>query len=118
MKLRIAVATNGKNGLEDVVSNVFGRADTFTIVDTEDEKVTGVTTLENTAATYHHGAGPITVKTLADANVKLVIANELGVGASELLKQLDIEVVAIKPGTNVSESVKKALRTRKQNTTT
>lgn len=34
-KLRIAVATNGKEGLEDHVSQVFGRAATFTIVDVE-----------------------------------------------------------------------------------
>ena len=56
-KLRIAVATNENNGLGDVVSNVFGRARTFTIVDAEDEKITGVTILENSAVSYHHGAG-------------------------------------------------------------
>jgi len=33
VKHRIAVATDGKKGLEDTVSNVFGRARTFTIVE-------------------------------------------------------------------------------------
>ena len=112
-KLRIAVATNEKNGLEDSVSNVFGRAKTFTIVDAEDEKITGVTILENSATSYHHGAGPIAVKTLVDEGVEVVLANELGIGASELLKQHNITVIPVKPGTNVAEAAKKALRTHK-----
>ena len=38
-KCRIAVATNGKKELDDTVSNVFGRAKTYTIIDVENEKV-------------------------------------------------------------------------------
>ena len=112
-KLRIAVATNEKNGLEDVVSNVFGRAKTFTIINAEDEKITDVTILENSAASYHHGAGPIAVKTLVDEGVEVVLANELGIGASELLKQHNITIIPVKPGTNVAEAAKEALRTHK-----
>jgi len=113
-KLRIAVATNEKNGLEDVVSNVFGRARTFTIVDSEDEKITSVNILENSAVSYHHGAGPIAVKMLVDEGVEVVLANELGIGASELLKQHNISIIPVKPGTNVGEATKKALRTYKE----
>ena len=113
-KLKIAVATNEKNGLGDVVSNVFGRARTFTIVDAEDEKITGVTILENSAVSYHHGAGPIAVKMLVDEGVEVVLANELGIGASELLKQHNITIIAVKPGTNVGDATKKALRTYKE----
>jgi len=113
-KLRIAVATNEKDGLGDVVSNVFGRARTFTIVDVEDEKITGVTILENSAVSYHHGAGPIAVKMLVDEGVEVVLANELGIGASELLKQHNISIIPVKPGTNVGEATKKALRTYKE----
>jgi predicted Fe-Mo cluster-binding NifX family protein len=112
-KLRIAIATNEKNGLGDVVSNVFGRAKTFTIIDAEDEKITNVTILENSAASYHHGAGPIAVKMLVDAGVEVVLANELGIGASELLKQHNITIIPVKPGTNVAVATKKALRTHK-----
>ena len=109
-KLRIAVATNEKKGLDDVVSNVFGRAKTFTIVDAEDEKITGVTILENSAASYHHGAGPIAVKMLVDEGVEVVLAHELGIGASELLKQHNITVMSVKPGTKVEDVTKKAVR--------
>jgi predicted Fe-Mo cluster-binding NifX family protein len=112
-KLRIAVATNEKNGLGDVVSNVFGRAKTFTIVDAEDERIAGVTILENSAVSYHHGAGPIAVKMLVDEGVEVVLANELGIGASELLKQHNITIIPVKPGTKVAEATKKALHTHK-----
>jgi len=113
-KLKIAVATNEKNGLGDVVSNVFGRAKTFTIVDAEDENITDVRILENSAVSYHHGAGPIAVKMLVDEGVEVVLANELGIGASELLKQHNITIIPVKPGTNVEEAIKKALRTHKE----
>jgi len=113
-KLKIAVATNEKNGLRDIVSNVFGRAKTFTIVDAEDEKIMGVTILENSAASYHHGAGPIAVKMLVDEGVEVVIANKLGIGASELLKQHNITIIPVKPSTNVEEAIKKALHTHKE----
>jgi predicted Fe-Mo cluster-binding NifX family protein len=114
VKRRIAISTDGKNGLEDVVSNVFGRARTFTIVDAEDEKITGVNVLENQALSYAHGAGPIAIKTLIDDGVTVVIASELGIGASELLWQHGLIYVQAKPGTVVGAAVKEALRTRKR----
>jgi len=112
-KLRIAVATNEKNGLGDVVSNVFGRAKTFTIIDAEDDNITDVRVLENSTASYHHGAGPIAVKMLIDEGVNVVLANELGFGASELLKQHNVEVIQVKLGTNVEDATKKVMHTHK-----
>jgi predicted Fe-Mo cluster-binding NifX family protein len=94
------------------VSEVFGRAKTFTIVDAEDGNVTSTRTLTNSAVSYHHGAGPIAVKMLVDEGVKVVLANELGLGASELLKQHNVTVIPTKPGTNVEAAIKKALQTR------
>lgn len=107
--LKIAVATDEKKGLDDVVSKVFGRAKTFTILDTEDKKIAAVTILENSAASYHHGAGPIAVKMLVDEGVQVVLANELGIGASDLLKQHNITVIPVKPGTTVQDAAKKIL---------
>ena len=109
-KCRIAVATDGKNGLEDAVSNVFGRAKTFTIVDVEDERITNVSMLENPARSYPHGAGPIAIKTLIDKGVEVVIANEIGIGASDILKQHNITYIQAKPGTKTRNVIKNALR--------
>jgi predicted Fe-Mo cluster-binding NifX family protein len=114
VKRRIAVATDGKNGLEDTVSNVFGRAKTFTIVEADDEKILSVSVLDNPALSYSHGAGPIAIKTLIDDGVEVVIADELGVGASEILRQHNILYIQAKPGTKVGKATTKALHMHKK----
>jgi predicted Fe-Mo cluster-binding NifX family protein len=108
-KLRIAIPTKGQGGLEDVVSNVFGRAGTFTIVDVEEGAIKNVKVRENPAVSYKHGAGPIVVKMLVDSGVNMVLSAELGPGASALLEQHNVAHIAVKPGTSAKESVRKAL---------
>ena len=108
-KFRVAVATKGRGGLEDVVSEVFGRANAFTIVDVDGEEIKGAKVLENPAVSYKYGAGPIVVKMLIDAGVNMVLATELGPGASALLEQHNVTTIAVKPGIGVEESVRKAL---------
>ena len=109
-KLRIAVATKGNDGLEDVVSDVFGRAKTFTIVDVEDEQIIGNSIVENPGVSYKHGAGPIVVKMLVDNGVSMVLAYVLGFGAEGLLKQYKIEHISIKPNIKVETAVKEVIR--------
>ena len=41
---------------------------------------------------------------LIDENVEVVLANELGIGASELLKQHNVTIIPVKPGTNVEDA--------------
>jgi len=108
-KLRIAVATKTHAGLEDAVSEVFGKAKTFTIVDVEDGEVKNVQVIDNPAASYEYGAGPVAVKTLADVKVNLVMAGELGPGASNLLEHYKIGRFSVKPNTKVVDSIKEAL---------
>lgn len=50
---------------------------------------------------------------LVDEGVELMLANELGFGASELLKQHKITFIPAKPSTNVGEAIKIALLTHK-----
>jgi len=108
-KFRIAVATKGRGGLEDVVSEVFGRANTFTITDVDDGEIKGVKVLQNPAVSYKHGAGPIVVKTLVDSGVNVVISAELGPGALALLEQHNVTRVTAKPGNSVGETIRNAL---------
>jgi len=108
-KLRIAVATKGPGGLEDIMSEVFGRANTFTIADIDDGEIKSVKVLQNQAVSYKHGAGPIVVKMLVDAGVNVVVAAELGPGASALLEQHNIAVVTARVGNSVSETIRNAL---------
>jgi len=107
--LRIAIPTNRQGGLEDVVSDVFGRANTFTIVDVEKGTIKGVKVLENPAVSYKHGAGPIVVKMLIDAGVSMVIAAEFGPGASELLKNHKITMMLVDANSTVTKVITESI---------
>ena len=109
-RMRIAVATNGKSGLKDSVSEVFGKADTFTIVDVEDGNKKEVKVIENPARSYEHGAGPIAVKELVDYKVGMVVVPRLGHGASSILEHHGVTIIEVKAGTEVSEAIKEALK--------
>jgi len=104
----MAVSTKGEKGLEDEVSEEFGRTKTVTIVDTMDGEVKDMRVLQNPAASYRFGAGPILVKTLADMNVDVIIAGEFGPGASALIEDRKMAKVTVKPGTPVNEAIEVA----------
>jgi predicted Fe-Mo cluster-binding NifX family protein len=103
----IALATNGHKGTEDTVSNVFGKSKTFTIVNVENNKIKSVKTIDNPAAVYIQGSGPIAAKTLADLKVNLVIASQMGPGASKLLEHHKITTIIVDPNIAVVESLKR-----------
>lgn len=108
-RVRVAIPTKGEGGLEDVVSEVFGRAKAFTIVDLENDAPRNVKILENPAVFYKHGAGPIVVKMLLDLNVNAVIAAEFGPGVSTLLDQHNVKRITLPSGRSVKESIEDAL---------
>ncbi|MDI6819613.1 MAG: NifB/NifX family molybdenum-iron cluster-binding protein [Candidatus Hodarchaeaceae archaeon] len=101
----MAVATKGLKSLEDEVSDVFGRARAFAIVETEGGQIKNAKAVENPAASYEYGAGPIVTKMLADMGVEVVIAGEFGMGVSVLLKDKNIRAVKVRAGTNVCRAV-------------
>ena len=111
---KIAIPTNGNGGLEDVVSNVFGRAKAFTIVDIVDEKIEGVVVVENSSVSLTRGAGPTVAKMLADNGVDLVLSYVLGSGAAEILKQYNVKQISIKPNTKVGNAVSEAIKIYKE----
>jgi len=109
-RIRIAIPTKGDKGVEDIVSDVFGRSETFTIVDISDGTIRNVKVVKNPAASYKHGAGPIVVKMLADMEVTAVTAREFGLGASTLLDQNNIKKFEVKADTPVREAIKTVLK--------
>ena len=93
----------------DKVSDVFGRSNTFTIVDVEKGEIKAVKVIENTAVSYEQGAGPIVAKMLSDSGVKVVVAHDFGPGVSVLLDQFNIEKVTVKAGTQVGQAIIESL---------
>jgi predicted Fe-Mo cluster-binding NifX family protein len=109
-KMRLAIPTKGTKGLDDVVSDVFGKAKSFAIIDVAEGSVTGVEVVSNPAAEYKHGAGPITIKTLTEKGVTAVAARELGLGASTLLDQNNITRYKVEAGISVKKAVETVLK--------
>jgi len=103
---RLAIPTKDEGGVEDVVADVFGRAKTFTIIDIEGREIMKVETIQNPAASYKHGAGPIAVKMLTDRGVTTVVAGEFGPGVSTLLEQFQVAKVEVPRGTRVMDAIK------------
>ena len=108
--MKIAIPTKGDKGLEDLVSDVFGRAKTFTILDIQSGSIANVEVVKNPAANYKHGAGPIVVKMLTEMNVTAVAARELGVGASTLLEMNKIKRIEVKANIPVKEALENILK--------
>ncbi len=108
-KIRLAVPTKGHDGLEDAVSRAFGKALTFTIIDVEGEEAKNVQVLDSPAASYDYGSGPVVVKTLVDLGVNMVVACELGPGASGLLDHHNVRKILVEPGAKVSDCLAKVL---------
>ncbi|MCW4007534.1 MAG: hypothetical protein NWF09_02410 [Candidatus Bathyarchaeota archaeon] len=106
-KIRIAIATKGYDGLNDTVSNTFGKTKTFTLVDVENGKIKHVQIIDNLAADYNHGSGPIATKTLAELKVNAVITSQLGPGASELLFHNKITPILVEPNIKASDAIEK-----------
>ena len=103
--MKIAIPTKSDKGLEDIVSDVFGKAKTFTILEVCDGSVINVETVDNPASGYKHGSGPIVVKMLTEKNVKVVAAREFGIGASTLLEMNKIRKLKVKAGILVKKAV-------------
>ncbi len=112
LKLKVAVATQGSKGLRDRVSDVFGRARIFTIVDVEDGRIKGAKVMNNPAASLEYGVGPIVAEKLVEKKVDVAIAGEFGPGALVLLKTKNIRAVKVKVGTNVCRAVENVIKER------
>ncbi|RLG60561.1 hypothetical protein DRN86_02255 [Candidatus Geothermarchaeota archaeon] len=114
MKIRVAVASESEGGLLDRVSKVFGRANTFTLIDLEDGEVTEVKVIKNPGAEYKFGSGPIAVKTLVDNDVKIVMAAKFGPNTSFLLEQKGLKKFQVDEGISVEKAIENYLRKKKR----
>ena len=109
-KVKLAIPTKGDKGLEDFVSEVFGRSKKFTILEIADGSIVNVEVVENPAASYKHGAGPIVVKMLSDMGVTAVAAREFGLGVSTLLEQNKIKKFNVEADILVKEAIRGILQ--------
>lgn len=107
--MKIAIATMGNKGLEDIVSGEFGHAKTFTIIEIEEGRIKNVEIIDNPAGSISHGRGPIVAKKLKDKGVDMIISGEIGPGALAILDQLKVNKLIVKPGSKVLEVLEKLI---------
>ena len=106
--MRIAVSTTS-GGLDDKVSEVFGRAVSFTIVDVEDGEIRNVEVVRNDFAVRGGGAGIAVSQFLADKGVEVVLTGNVGPNALSVLQSAGIKVYRA-GGLKVSEAIEKFLK--------
>ncbi len=105
MKMRIAIPTNA-GGLEDTVAPVFGRAQTFTIVDVDENgEVRDVKVIQNPAMNAAGGAGPMAIQTLLNEGVEAIVAPQLGPNAAMAAQAAGLRVYTVAPGTPAKEAI-------------
>ncbi len=81
--MKIAIPTDDKGGLSDIVYNHFGMAPTYTIVDVIGNKIENVDIIKNISD--HFGGSESPVDLLLKNNVGIVICSHLGPHAMEIL---------------------------------
>ena len=85
--VKICVPTDGNNGIEDTVSEHFGRAPTYTIIDLETNDVKVIPNTSN-----HMGGQEHPPELLAREGVQAMICRGLGRRAIQLFQDLRIDV--------------------------
>ena len=111
-RIRIAIPTRGDRGLEDLISDVFGKAQNFVVVEVQNGSIVDAEVVKNPAASYKHGSGPIAVKMLTDMKMDAVAGREFGLGVSTLLEQNKIGKTIVETGMPVKEAIRKVLEQR------
>ncbi len=103
--MRIVVATQGNKGLDDLVSPVFGRAYSFTVVDVKDGQIVSVKTYPNEAAFGFRGVGVRASQFVVSLGADVVVSGNFGPNAQMLLQQSGIKTEIVPPGTTVRDVV-------------
>ena len=112
-RIRIAVATNGDRGLDDEISEVFGKTKTFTLIEIEDNRIKDVKVINNPGADFRYGSGPIAAKTLIDKKVEVVIASEVGPNVTSILSDHGVRIITVAPRRKVQEVIQELIRNKK-----
>ncbi len=98
--MKICVPTSGRGGMDDSVSEHFGRAPTFTVVDTD---TGGVHVVPNTSE--HMGGTGKPPEQIAKTGAKVLLCSGLGPKAVAMFESMEIAVYVGALG-SVSDAIK------------
>ena len=92
--MKICIPTNGENGIEESISEHFGRAPTYTIVDLDTNEVNVVSNMVN-----HESGQCQPTEVAVKEGIKIVLCTGLGRGALNVLNSQGIDVYIGASGT-------------------
>ena len=104
--IRVAIACQGRGGLDDFVSMRFGRAPTFTIVDIEDSEIKNVRVEPNRFIYQPHGVGVAVAQFMTNIGVNIAVAGRFGPNAMQVLQSLGIKLITVPPNITVKEALR------------
>jgi predicted Fe-Mo cluster-binding NifX family protein len=90
--MKICVANSNQGGLQDIVSQNFGRCPSFTIVNVEDKKIKEVEVVLNPGASAGSGAGIQAAQTVVDGGCNAIIAGAIGPNSFQVLSIAKLDV--------------------------
>ena len=96
--MKIAIASNGVN-LDSQASSVLGRCSHLILVDGGDRDFKDIKVIPNPAVNEGGGAGIKTARIMGNEKVDVIISGSVGPNAFEVLKQLEITMYKMVPGT-------------------
>jgi predicted Fe-Mo cluster-binding NifX family protein len=104
-RFKIGVANQGPGELDDMVSPMFGRCPSFTIVEIEGKEIKNVKVLPNQYVSSPSGVGIAVVQMLANEGVKYILAGRFGPNVSAVSGQLGIQMVMVPPGVSIRDAI-------------
>lgn len=108
MKMAKIVVATQNGGLDDQVSQVFGRCPTYTVVIVENGKIQNSEIVQNQYANAMSGAGIQAAGFATNEGAEAVISGNFGPNVASVLNQAGVKMVSAS-GTSVREAVKKYL---------
>ena len=87
----IAIPSFRKGGLNEIVHGKFGRCDSFTFITLDNNEITQVKVIENSAADETRSAGTLAAKIVRNNGAEKLIISKLGMNASMALDALKIK---------------------------
>lgn len=104
-RFKAGVASQGSGGLDDMVSPIFGRCPSFTIIEIERKDIKNVKVVPNQFVSAPRGVGIAVVQMLANEGVKFILAGRFGPWASSTSNQFGIQMIMVPPGVRIRDAI-------------
>jgi predicted Fe-Mo cluster-binding NifX family protein len=104
-RFKVGVASQGAGGLDDMVSPMFGRCPSFTLVEVEGKAIKGAKVLPNQYVSAPSGVGIAVVQMLANEGVRYILAGRFGPNVSAVASQFGIQMVMAPPGVKIKDAI-------------